>query len=137
LIHSSKSTSGKTRKHARILVIVALLSCVFYLQISEEVSRFTYNKYLNGKGDTLKYRLCFPDYDPLRKFPLVIFLHGSGECGNDNELQLKWGVLNFATDEAMMIHPGFTLLPEMGHFSWLAAYNDRVMIEWLFRQSKK
>jgi predicted peptidase len=45
------------------------------------------------------------------KYPLVIFLHGSGERGNDNEAQLKWGVLNFATDENMA-HPAIVIAPQ-------------------------
>ena len=34
-------------------------------------------------------------------------------------------------------HPGVTLYPEVGHFSWWAAYSDQNMLEWLFRQHKK
>jgi predicted peptidase len=49
----------------------------------------------------------FPDADTLRRFPLVIFLHGSGERGNDNEAQLKWGAMNFASDENMIRYPAF------------------------------
>ena len=75
-------------------------------------SRFNLNKYTNGKGDTLNYRFLFPDYDTLRKYPLIIFLHGSGERGNDNEAQLKWGVMNFATDQAMAMHPAFVIAPQ-------------------------
>jgi predicted peptidase len=48
----------------------------------------------------------------LRKYPLVIFLHGSGEKGNDNEAQLKWGVMNFATDQMMVMHPAFVIAPQ-------------------------
>jgi len=33
-------------------------------------------------------------------------------------------------------HPGLTIYPETGHFSWLAAYSDEHMMEWLFRQHK-
>jgi predicted peptidase len=33
-------------------------------------------------------------------------------------------------------HPGFTQYPEVGHFSWLGAYSDPLMLEWLFRQRK-
>jgi len=33
-------------------------------------------------------------------------------------------------------HPGFTQYPEVGHFSWLGAYSDPLMMEWLFRQHK-
>jgi len=34
-------------------------------------------------------------------------------------------------------HPGFSMYPETGHFSWLAAYSNKLSIEWLFRQRKK
>jgi predicted peptidase len=74
-------------------------------------SRFSYEKYIQN-GDTLLYRQLFPDYDTLRKYPLVIFLHGSGERGNDNEAQLKWGVENFATDEMMKLHPAIVIAPQ-------------------------
>ncbi|MFN2439957.1 MAG: phospholipase, partial [Chitinophagaceae bacterium] len=44
------------------------------------------------KGDTMPYRLLLPEnYDPAKKYPLILFLHGAGERGNDNELQLVHG----------------------------------------------
>ena len=33
-------------------------------------------------------------------------------------------------------NPGFTMYPETGHFSWIAAYSDLNMMDWLFRQKK-
>jgi predicted peptidase len=75
-------------------------------------SRFSREKYVGEKGDTLNYRLLFPDADRFRKYPLVIFLHGSGERGSDNEAQLKWGVMNFATDQNMMLHPAIVVAPQ-------------------------
>jgi len=33
-------------------------------------------------------------------------------------------------------HPGFTQYPEVGHFSWLGAYSDPLMMEWVFRHHK-
>lgn len=33
-------------------------------------------------------------------------------------------------------HPGFTQYPETGHFSWISAYSDPSMLDWLFRQHK-
>ena len=73
--------------------------------------RFSFNKYID-KGDTLNYRQLYPDSDTLRKYPLVIFLHGSGERGSDNEAQLKWGVMNFAADQNMMLHPALVIAPQ-------------------------
>lgn len=54
---------------------------------SEYFSRETYK---NGSSELL-YRLSLPDgYDAQskEKYPLILFLHGAGERGNDNEAQL-------------------------------------------------
>lgn len=75
-------------------------------------------------GDTLNYRFLSPDYDTVRKYPLVIFLHGSGERGSDNEAQLKWGVMNFATDESMSMHPAFIIAPQCPRNSQWASYEN-------------
>jgi len=77
-------------KHLTYLLIF-IFSASLQTAVSQPSSKFSNNKYINEKGDTLLYRQLFPDADTLRKFPLVIFLHGSGERGNDNEAQLKWG----------------------------------------------
>jgi len=74
-------------------------------------SLFSYEKFVSGK-DTLKYRQLFPDASPLRKYPLVVFLHGSGERGTDNDAQLKWGVMNFAVDQTMMKYPAVVIAPQ-------------------------
>ena len=79
---------------------------------AQAASLFSFHKYIGEKGDTLNYRLLFPDYNTLRKYPLVIFLHGMGERGNDNEAQMKWGVANFATDQAMVMHTAIVIAPQ-------------------------
>ena len=102
-------------KNTEVRSILLFLSFLCYLTTNAtfaQSSRFSINKFTNDKGDTLNYRLLFPDYDTLRKYPLVIFLHGSGERGNDNEAQLKWGVMNFATDQTMAMHPAFVIAPQ-------------------------
>lgn len=96
---------------------IALLSTFLFcintqFVFSQSSSRFSINKYGNDKGDTLLYRQLYPDADTFRKYPLVIFLHGSGERGNDNEAQLKWGVANFATDQNMILHPALVIAPQ-------------------------
>jgi predicted peptidase len=101
--------------------IVFLSAFIFYVSAQPAFSqslRFSLNKYID-KGDTLNYRQLYPDSDTLRKYPLVIFLHGSGERGSDNEAQLKWGVMNFATDQNMMLHPAFVIAPQCpAQMSW-------------------
>jgi len=107
-----------------------LIVIIFYVSqqtaVSQTSSRFSFNKYINDKGDTLFYRQLFPDADTLRRFPLVIFLHGSGERGNDNEAQLKWGVMNFASDENMIRYPAFVIAPQCpAGLSWSNFNRDR------------
>ncbi|MDE3235917.1 MAG: prolyl oligopeptidase family serine peptidase [Bacteroidota bacterium] len=92
------------------IILVATILMTFNSFAQE--SLFSPMKYSNGKGDTLNYRLLFPDYDTIRKYPLVIFLHGSGERGSDNLAQLKWGVSNFATDYNMKMYQAFVLAPQ-------------------------
>lgn len=53
------------------------------------------------------------------KLPLVIFLHGSGERGNDNEAQLRNGVYAFCESKTWAKHPCFLLAPQCPeNFSW-------------------
>ena len=98
-------------------------------------SLFSFEKYINDKGDTLLYRQLFPDYDTMRKYPLVIFLHGSGERGNDNEAQLKWGVNNFATDQSMKLHPAFVIAPQCPANKGWSNFSNRNNKEMLLQSS--
>jgi len=49
---------------------------------------FKREKYTSN-GYTMPYRIYIPkNYDCGEMYPVLIFLHGSGECGCDNEKQL-------------------------------------------------
>lgn len=44
-------------------------------------------------GTAYRVALCIPaEYDPSRSWPLVVFLHGSGECGTDGVRQTEVGL---------------------------------------------
>jgi predicted peptidase len=110
-----------------IVLLFTFTFCVnMHFVFSQSSSKFSVNSFINDKGDTLRYRQLFPDSDTLRRFPLIIFLHGSGERGNDNEAQLKWGVMNFAMDENMMRYPAFVIAPQCpADVSWSNFNRDR------------
>lgn len=66
-----------------------------------------------GTAGKLNYRLLKPkDYDPNRKYPLVLFLHGAGERGDDNKKQLVHGMNDFASDDVMAKYPAFVVAPQ-------------------------
>lgn len=93
-------------------IFLLFISYALFVASYSQAERFSFEKYKNANGDTLNYRMLFPDYDTIRKFPLIIFLHGSGERGNDNIAQLKWGVQQFASEIKMISHPAFVVAPQ-------------------------
>lgn len=72
--------------------------------------------YKDAAGNKLPYQLMEPDsklQTPNSKlFPLVIFLHGSGERGIDNRSQMKNGVHAFVEKEMRQKHPCYLLVPQ-------------------------
>lgn len=102
-----------TMKYYKLTAFLAIIIYGFAMNPAfSQTSLFRYNQFANEEGDTLQYRFLFPDYNLRRKFPLVIFLHGSGERGNDNEAQLKWGVREFADENMMIKFPAFVVAPQ-------------------------
>ena len=69
--------------------------------------------YTGADGKTLPYRLLKPmNVDPKAKYPLVVFLHGAGERGDDNEAQLRHGVPQFLKPEDRKDFPCFLIAPQ-------------------------
>lgn len=68
-------------------------------------------------GHKLNYRLLKPEaVEPGKKYPLVIFLHGAGERGEDNTKQLVHGITDFAKPENRKAHPCFLIAPQCPEF---------------------
>lgn len=104
----------------KILLLCALatsLCCNFsYAQNNDAYKK----EYFIKKGDTLPYRILLPkNYDPAKKYPLLLFLHGSGERGKDNSSQLMHGANLFAQDENRNAHPAIVVFPQCrANSSW-------------------
>jgi predicted peptidase len=63
--------------------------------------------------------------DKEEKYPLVMLLHGIGERGDDNEVQLKWGAKKFASDENRVKYPCFVAVPQCPKNDfWASALRD-------------
>jgi predicted peptidase len=64
-------------------------------------------------ANSIPYRLFRPRViDKNQKYPLVVFLHGAGERGDDNEAQLRHGLARFSAPEVQAEHPSFILVPQ-------------------------
>ncbi len=74
--------------------------CASAIDVYEAFSKESFEH----ESTTLPYRLYVPeDFDGAKKYPLILFLHGAGERGDDNEAQLKNAVqLLFDRDDKLM-----------------------------------
>jgi predicted peptidase len=66
-------------------------------------------------GEAVEFRsqlLAPPTIEPGRRYPLVVFLHGAGERGRDNEKQLKYLPTWMAEPALRERHPCFLLAPQ-------------------------
>ncbi|MFK8110924.1 MAG: alpha/beta hydrolase-fold protein, partial [Rubripirellula sp.] len=60
---------------------------------------------------SLPYRIMRPKtLDPDKKYPLVLFLHGAGERGDDNEVQLVHGAEDFLKRREQF--PAYVIFPQ-------------------------
>ncbi len=74
---------------------------------------FEARTYVDPQGGQLRYRLLQPaSYDPQQKYPLVLFLHGAGERGDDNQAQLVWGMREFSSEAVRGKFPCFVVAPQ-------------------------
>ncbi|MBC7569634.1 MAG: hypothetical protein H7319_07865 [Spirosoma sp.] len=86
-----------------------------YKAIYDNSDSLTYaGQFVSAKGDTLPYRMMKPvNYDPTKKYPIVMYLHGMGERGTDNHEQLRNFIWYFSTEKNRQEHPCFVLMPQL------------------------
>jgi predicted peptidase len=80
------------------------------------LARYEARTHTDAAGKTLLYRLFKPDpYDRTHRYPLILFLHGAGGRGNDNQSQILDGDLTaagYATESIQSQYPCFILAPQ-------------------------
>lgn len=62
-----------------------------------------------------------PGYDPAQAYPLILFLHGAGERGEDNEAQLineANGAMRLLDDANLALQPIFMVAPQCPVTGW-------------------
>lgn len=78
----------------------------------QDFSLYKKHLFINN-GDTLPYRLLLPEnYNASKKYPLIFFMHGAGERGNDNERQLTHGGKLFLDAATRKNYPAIVVFPQ-------------------------
>jgi predicted peptidase len=79
---------------------------------AQGLNQYTKGIFIKGK-DSMNYRVLFPEhFDSTKKYPILFFLHGSGENGSDNEAQLKNGGSLFLRDDVRKNFPSIVVFPQ-------------------------
>lgn len=98
-------------KHLKLILLFSILICSAVLH-AQDFKKFDKGSFIDGK-DSIYYRILFPEnFDPKQKYPVLFFLHGSGERGSDNAKQLLNGGKLFLKPENRKQFPAIIIFPQ-------------------------
>ena len=109
----------------KFLVLVVFVNMFLSLQAQD---KSLYQKEIFVKGTyTMPYRILLPlNYDGSQKYPLILFLHGSGERGRDNESQLVHGSMLFLRDSIRENYPAIVVFPQCRNESYWSNVDRKI-----------
>src|SRR5690606_2948136 len=94
------------------ILFLIVIACMTSAVKAQDMDKYERSVYI-AKGDTLRYRILFPEnFDPSKQYPLVLFLHGAGERGNNNEAQLTHGGKLFLKEDIRKDYPAIVVFPQ-------------------------
>ena len=92
--------------HVFIAIFILIISC----EQNEIVPKFSKFK---SEDSQLNFRILYPkNFDKNRSYPLTLFLHGIGERGDDNKLQLKYVDKVFLSPENYNNYQSIVVFPQ-------------------------
>ena len=105
-----------------------LALCLLLISTVAFAQKDVFKEKTHVKGeDTLKYRIMYPEnFSEDKQYPVVLFLHGAGERGDDNKKQLVHGSKLFANNTNRGTFPAIVIFPQCPKNSyWSNAEVDR------------
>lgn len=95
--------------HMKLIAFFILILSIPNLACSQGFQKKTFIK----NSDTLRYQILYPqNYSASKQYPVLLFLHGSGERGSDNEAQLTHGSALFLNDTSRREFPAIVIFPQ-------------------------
>lgn len=100
------------------IIVAIFLGGIFFTVQGQDKNLYDKHWFIQN-GDTMPFRLLLPEnYDATKQYPLVIFLHGRGETGSDNEKQLIHGAALFLRDSIRKNYPAIVVFPQCSNDSY-------------------
>lgn len=88
---------------------------------------YTKHKWLSDKYFNFGYVMNFPkDYDPKEKYPLVIFLHGAGERGEDLDRAVVHGYMRHVREKDQD-YPFIFVAPQCPDSKYWGCYTESLL----------
>ena len=95
----------------KIAFILLIITSVIATK-AQDTNLYKPEKFIQGT-DTLLYRILMPEnFDKTKTYPVLLFLHGAGERGNDNKAQLIHGSKLFLRPEVRANYPAIVIFPQ-------------------------
>ena len=95
-------------KHLNLLFV-----CFIFNSLNSQELKLYEKENFVYENDTLNYRILKPlNYNPNEQYPVHLFLHGSGERGNDNSSQLTHGGKLFLKKENREKYNSWVIFPQ-------------------------
>ncbi len=108
----------------RLLPLCLLPTLVAFAADPVPKTGFQDRVFKDAGGGEAKYVLFVPpDYNPAKSYPLIVFLHGSGETGTDGKEQATVG-LGPAVKKREKTFPAIVLFPQSHDRTWRAGSKD-------------
>lgn len=94
------------------IFVLCMAMISFMKGYSQDFSQYE-KKEFTSDSQTLMYRILYPlKYDAHKAYPLIIFLHGAGQWGSDNETQLQHAGSFFLQDNMRKKYHAIVILPQ-------------------------
>lgn len=112
--YAIRQTRDITDAQGRVVLPASPFAVTNQGVISPVVDDFVSMVYTDAAGTSLPFRLFRPRTVRERTYPLVVFLHGSGERGTNNLTQItaNQGAVAFAAPRRQATDPSFVLAPQ-------------------------
>lgn len=83
------------------------------LETIDMTDLFRADSFTSSKGTQLNYRIYIPEnYDESKSYPMILFLHGADQRGNDNVSQIKVGISEAFKDTSSPIYDCIVVAPQ-------------------------
>ncbi len=107
-------------------ILLTLIFQTFLAWGQDHLGLYESATFKNETGE-LNYRIMYPEnFDANMEYPVVLFLHGSGERGSDNQKQLVHGSKLFAHENTRSDYPAVVIFPQCPREDyWVNADVDR------------